>query len=93
MATKKKGLKIREVSKDSEYSGINLNSYPYTRFVVRFNEVVSEKANLLDTYQFALSLIATSLTIHLASYFKNLIYEKLFDQRNCTYMTNFVDRI
>jgi len=38
---------------------------------------VSEKANLLDTYQFILSLIATSLTIHLASYFKNLIYKKL----------------
>lgn len=38
---------------------------------------VSEKANSLDTYQFILSLIATVLTIHIASYFKNLIYRKL----------------
>lgn len=36
--TKKRGLKIKEVSRSSEYSGIDQNPLTHTRFVVRFNE-------------------------------------------------------
>jgi len=36
--SKKKGLKIKEVSRTSKFSGIDQNPLKHTRFVVRFNE-------------------------------------------------------